>query len=102
MVAARIAKAREVQASRFKSLGAWPRVRTNAEAEGELLDQIAQPDDKGKTLLSEAVERLKLSARGYHRVLRLARTLADLEGMDGLRRVHIAEAVSYRRIELPR
>ena len=102
LVAARIAKTREVQTARFKELGAWPRVRTNAEAEGELLDQIAKPDDKGKALLSEAVERLKLSARGYHRVLRLARTLADLEGMDGLRRVHIAEAVSYRRIELPR
>jgi magnesium chelatase family protein len=101
-VGARVAKARELQAARFKSLSAWPRVRTNAEAEGELLDRIAKPDDKGKALLSEAVERLKLSARGYHRVLRLARTLADLEGTDGLRRVHIAEAVSYRRIELPR
>jgi magnesium chelatase family protein len=51
-------------------------------------------------LLTQAAERLKLSARGYHRVLRVARTLADMDGGDGVKRVHIAEALSYRRIAL--
>jgi len=59
---------------------------------------IAAPDDAGRKLLAEAVERLKLSARGYHRMLRVARTLADLEGADGVRWPHVAEALSFRRV----
>ena len=61
-----------------------------------------RPDSEGQSLLTEAVERLKLSARGYHRVLRVARTLADLEGEESVRRLHVAEALSYRRIALTR
>jgi magnesium chelatase family protein len=72
-------------------------IRTNAEADGALLEKVATPDDPGRALLTEAVDRFRLSARGYHRVLRVARTLADLEGADGIRRLHIAEALSYRR-----
>jgi len=99
-VAARIARARTRQSERFAKLPEDRRVRTNAAADGALLDEIATPDPDGKKLLLDAAERLKLSARGYHRVLRVARTLADLDGSAGVRRIHVAEALSYRRIAL--
>ena len=73
------------------------RIRTNAEADGALLDEVAAPEPAGRALLQRAAERLRLSARGYHRVLRVARTLADLDGAAGVARRHIAEALSYRR-----
>jgi magnesium chelatase family protein len=99
-VAARIAAARAVQAGRFaeEARDADGAVRTNAEADGELLERIAAPDGPGRALLTEAADRMKLSARGYHRVLRVARTLADLDGADGVTRTHIAEAVGFRRV----
>ena len=93
-VAARVAAARTVQRERF----AQHPIRTNAEAEGELLDRIATPDAAGAKLLTEAAERMKLSARGYHRVLKVARTIADLAGAATVAKPHIAEALSYRRI----
>jgi magnesium chelatase family protein len=97
-IAARVAKARAVQKTRYAGLANDSPIRTNAEADGTLLEKIAAPDEAGRKLLAEAVERLKLSARGYHRMLRVARTLADLEGADGVRRLHVAEALSFRRI----
>jgi len=97
-VAARVAAARARQAARFAAVAERPRPRVNAEADGALLEAVAAPDAAGRTLLGQAAEKMRLTARGYHRVLRVARTLADLEGAEAVRRVHVAEALSYRRI----
>ncbi len=102
-VAARVAEARGRQRRRYAALvKSEPVIRSNAEADGQLLEEVAGPDPEGRKLLNQAAERMKLSARGYHRVLRVARTLADLEGAERVRRLHIAEALSYRRIALGR
>jgi len=93
-VAARVAAARRRQADRYADHSG---VRTNAEADGKLLEAVATPDDAGRRLLAQAAEAMRLSARGYHRVLRVARTLADLAGSEAVGRVHVAEALSYRR-----
>ncbi|MBT5195062.1 MAG: YifB family Mg chelatase-like AAA ATPase [Rhodospirillaceae bacterium] len=97
-VAARIEAARALQRSRYEGVGGDNKVRLNAQADGKLLEAVATPDDDGRALLRQASERMHLSARGYHRVLRVARTLADLEGREDVRRVHVAEALSYRRL----
>lgn len=97
IVAARVAKARQIQRDRFRDIDHPVPVRTNAEAEGELLEKVAPMDAAGQDLLKEAVGQLKLSARGYHRILKVARTLADMAGSDTLQRPHVAEAIGYRR-----
>jgi magnesium chelatase family protein len=94
-VAARVAAARDIQLARYAKAG-LPRVRTNAEAPASLLEEIAQPDAQGQKLLRDAAETMRLSARGYHRVLRVAPTLADLDGSEKIGRLHLAEALSYR------
>jgi magnesium chelatase family protein len=96
-VARRVATARERQRRRYAALPPERRIATNAEADGTLLDEVAAPEAEARTLLLRAAERLHLSARGYHRVLRVARTLADLEGAAAVARRHVAEALSYRR-----
>ena len=92
-VAARVAAARGLQIARY----AGTKVRSNAEADGKLLEAVATPDAQGTKLLTQAAQALHLSARGYHRVLRVARTLADLAGSESVTRIHVAEALSYRR-----
>ncbi len=94
-VAARVTAARNLQHERFKTMG-LPQIRTNAEAPAAVLEDIARPDKHGLALLRDAAETMRLSARGYHRVLRVARTLADLDGATAVGRLHIAEALSYR------
>jgi len=92
-VAARVAAARDLQTDRYADT---PMIRQNADIEGALLDQVATPDPEGRDLLVRAAERFGLSARGYHRVLRVARTIADLDGAANVQRPHVAEALSFR------
>jgi magnesium chelatase family protein len=88
----RVGAAREIQTARYADHGA----RTNAEADGALLDSVATPDEPGRALLAQAAAAMGLSARGYTRVLRVSRTIADLAGAEQVGRVHVAEALSYR------
>ena len=95
VVAERVATARAIQRERFIGLG-QPRVATNAQCSPSMIEKIAAPDAAAMTLLKSAAEAMHLSARGYHRVLKVARTLADLDGTDAVGRIHLAEALSYR------
>lgn len=92
-IAARVSAARAVQEKRFSEQAD---VALNADAQGQLLEDIATPNEEGRTLLIKAAERFGLSARGYHRVLRVARTIADLDRSEQVKRHHIAEALSFR------
>mgnify|MGYP000761620342 CR=1 FL=1 len=92
----RVMKARQIQADRFKALGV-PQFKTNSELKGDLLEQIAGLDNDAQTLLVAFADKNHLSARAYHRTLRLARTIADLQNCTKILKLHIAEALSYRR-----
>jgi magnesium chelatase family protein len=94
-VAGRVAQARSIQAERYAALG-LTHIGTNAAAPAAMLEEVARPDNAGLTLLRDAADAMRLSARGYHRVLRVARTLADLDGAEKVGRIHLAEALSYR------
>ena len=94
-VAARVARARAIQTKRFEGLG-QPAIGTNAAAPAGLIEEIAKPDAAGAALLKDASEKMRLTARGFHRVLKVARTLADLDGTEKIGRLHLAEALAYR------
>lgn len=87
--AARVTRAREAQAAREQGL--------NSALDLDALERVAAPDAPGAALLSKAAEQLALSARAYHRTLKVARSIADLDGAEGVRRIHVAEALSLRR-----
>jgi magnesium chelatase family protein len=100
VVRARVTEARTRQRKRFEQLGL--NIRTNTELSGDALMQVATPDTKGKQLLEQATQQLKLSMRGYSRVLRVARTIADIEGLEGVSHTHIGEALAYRQLQYRR
>ena len=94
-VAARVAAARRIQIKRYADLG-LDGVTTNAACPAPVIEEVARPDRDGLALVRDAADAMRLSARGFHRVIKLARTLADLDGEDSVRRLHLAEALSYR------
>jgi len=91
-VCSRVAKAQARQAARHGAEDGF----TNSDLEGGALSEVATPDSEGQALLTQVAERFGLTARGYHRVLRVARTIADLDLSETVRRPHVAEAISYR------
>jgi len=93
-IKARVDRARQVQKQRFQALGLD--VHVNAQAGAAVIEKIALPDDAALRLLRDAAEKFRLSARGYHRVLKVGRTLADLDGAAEIGRIHLAEALAYR------
>jgi magnesium chelatase family protein len=95
--AARVLAARQVQEARHAELGQAGTV--NANLSPRLLDAVAEPDAPGRDLLSRAADALRLSARAYHRTLKVARTIADIDGHGQVRRIHLAEALAYRRVD---
>lgn len=94
---ARVAGARAIQTQRYAAAG-LPNVTTNAAAPADVVERFVRPEGAALALLREAAERMRLTARGYHRVLKLARTLADLDAAEKVGRVHLAEALSYRAV----
>jgi len=97
-VAARVLEARQIQKQRFEQYNETATSKTNAGLTSKMLEEVAVPDAGGAKILSEAAEKLKLSARGYHRILKVARTIADLDKSDNIRQVHISEALVFRQI----
>ena len=93
--AARVSAARALQGARYAARG-LPESTTNATCPATLISDVASPDADGTALIRQAAESMHLSARGFHRTLRVARTLADLDGEAQVRRLHLAEALSYR------
>lgn len=93
-VANRVLLARNIQRARFEEIGS--NCYTNAAAAASVTEVISKPDEAGETLLRDAAESMKFSARAYHRILKVARTIADLDGAERIGRIHLAEAIAYR------
>lgn len=102
MIAERVSKCRAFQLDRFQRIAAGKELNCNAQADGQILEQICLLNNKAKALMEKAVNRLNLSARGYHRLLRVSRTLADMNFSEEINHTHIAEALTYRRKQLTR
>ena len=92
----RVIRARQIQAERFRNT---PGVYCNAQMTERMLHQFAEPDAASLDMLRMAMERLKLSARAYSRILKVARTIADLAGSEKVEAMHIAEAIGYRNLD---
>lgn len=94
-IAARVEKVRLIQEKRYDGYN----IKTNNRLDGQLLIDYAMPADEGRDLLNEAANKFRLSMRAYNRILRVARMIADLENVDKVLKIHIAEALSYRKME---
>ncbi|NOZ64895.1 MAG: YifB family Mg chelatase-like AAA ATPase [Alphaproteobacteria bacterium] len=94
-VAARVMAARTLQTERYQAMG-LNHIRCNAEVDGEALEAVASLDKAGQEILTQAIDVMRLTARGYHRILRVARTIADLDGSLNISKIHVSEALSYR------
>jgi magnesium chelatase family protein len=92
----RVIKARQIQETRFKEIKG---VHCNAQMSERMIHQYAEPDASSMEMLRMAMERLKLSARAYSRILKVARTIADLDGSEKVESMHIAEAIGYRNLD---
>ena len=92
----RVIKARQVQEARFKD---FKGIHCNAQMTERMLHQFAEPDAASMDMLRMAMERLKLSARAYSRILKVARTIADLDNSENVQSQHIAEAIGYRNLD---
>jgi magnesium chelatase family protein len=99
-VAARVAAARHRQAARFAAQDSGKTIRINAQMNGKLLEETVQLEASAHKVMEKAADIYQLSARGYHRVLKVARTIADLAGSDRVTTSHVAEALNYRRIDV--
>ena len=95
-VAKRVLSAQIIQAERYEGYD----IRLNNSLDGQLLVDYAIPGDEGRAMLNEAAKKFRLSMRAYNRVLRVARTIADLEGAKWVNKMHIAEALSYRQMDI--
>jgi len=92
----RVIKARQIQEQRYAN---YPGVYCNAQMSTKLLHTFAEPDSTGLALLKNAMNRLNLSARAYDRILKVSRTIADLDGSENIKSAHLAEAISYRNLD---
>lgn len=92
----RVIEARRMQEERFKDIKG---IHCNAQMTERMIHQFAEPDEEGLNLLKMAMARLNLSARAYNRILKVARTIADLEGSDTVKTNHLAEAINYRQLD---
>ncbi len=99
-VRARVLAARERQIARgLRASAQSGRARVNAQLHGKMLERVCALDGVGRRLLERSAEKLHLSARGFHRVLKVARTIADLAPADMIASEHLAEALQYRHVE---